>query len=771
MTNQRTPPGFEGFRPGAQKTERPGPQHVQPPPGPPRRRAGAQKKPKRKRSSGIGTVLLVIGVGMLALFGAALAFLMVAPPTDAIRDELVAQVKASTGRDLTIKGGAGLTFFPALGFSMGKVSLSAPPAMGGAPFVRMKRMTVQVKLLPLLSRKISIDSFILDAPVFDLRVDKQGRKSWEFAAHQAGAGHVQLAQADGRQGTMNDGPAAFGSPGLGGSSGASGGGFDVAALDQLELGDVRISDGTVGYTDEGSGTQERVEKINVTLGLKSIASPFTVKGNLRYKSEQIAFNSTLRSVKSILGQRPADLNATVQSAHLTGTYKGTIDVSNDLRLDGDVTAQSASVRALAKWLGTDLPPAKGFGPFSLQGRLKANGPVYNLANIKLGLDGATGDGNVTVMTNGPRPKVSGNLRLSELDLNKYMPAAGTADRRKAKKAKPGRKKPSSIEDLINRPGPRVQGYTKRAGWSREPIDFSALGAVDANLKLALGKLLYEKIKVGRSRMDVVLTNRALTAKLNDMELYSGTGRGVLTLNARQANAAMGANFNLNGVSAQPLLNDAAEINWLAGKGQLLLAVKSSGQNEQQIIKRLNGTASIAFEDGAIVGVNVPKTVRAIQQGRFTDLGGSPDEKTDFSQLTASFNIQKGIAVNNDLKMQSPLLRVTGEGKVMLPKRRVDYTVKPKVVASLSGQGGDQSTSGLEIPVRVHGPFEDLSYTPDFKGLLKDPGKAADTVRELGRKYGGEEAGKVLDSLLGGGNNKDGKGVDTKKLLDGFLGGR
>ena len=771
MTNQRTPPGFEGFRPGAQNTERPGAPRIQSPPGPQRRRAGGHKKPKRKRSSGIGTVLLVIGVGMLALFGAALAFLMVAPPTDAIRDELVAQVKASTGRDLTIKGGTGLTFFPALGFTLGNVSLSAPPAMGGAPFVRMKRMTVQVKLLPLLSRKVSIDSFILEAPVFDLRVDKQGRKSWEFAARQSGLGRIHLAQADGRQGTINDGPSAFGFPGLGGSPGASGGGLDVAALDQLELGNVRITEGTVGYTDEGSGTKERLENINVTLGLKSIASPFTVKGNLRYKGEQIAFNSALRSVKSIIGQRPADLNATVQSAHLTGTYKGKIDVSKDLRLDGDVTAQSASVRALARWLGTDLPPANGFGPFSLQGRLKANGPVYNLANIKLGLDGATGDGNLTVKINGPRPNVSGDLRLSELDLNKYMPVAGATASQKGKKAKAGRNKPSSIEDLINRPGPRVQGYTQRAGWSREPIDFSALGAVDANLKLALGKLLYEKIKVGRSRLDVALSNRALTAKLNDMELYSGTGRGVLTLNARQPNAAWGANFNLNGVSAQPLLNDAAEINWLAGKGQLLLAVKSSGKNEQQFINRLNGTASFAFEDGAIVGVNVPKTVRAIQQGRFTDLGGAPDEKTDFSQLTASVNIQKGIAVNNDLKMQSPLLRVTGEGKVMLPRRRVDYIVKPKIVASLSGQGGDEAASGLEIPVRIHGPFEDLRYTPDFKGLLKDPNKAAETVRELGRKYGGEEAGKVLDNLLGGGNNNDGKSIDTKKLLDGFLGGR
>ena len=737
---------------------------MQAPPGPPRRRAGARTKSKRKRSSGIGTVLLVIGIGLMVLCGAALAVILVAPPTEAIRNELVAQVKSSTGRDLSIKGDAGLTFFPALGFTMGDVSLSAPPAMGGAPFVRMKRLTVQVKLLPLLSQKVAIDSFILDEPVIDLRVDKQGQKSWDFAAHQAGPKRTQLAQADGRGGTVNDAGSSW--PGAG--SGASEGGFDVAALEQLELGDVWIINGTVGYTDEGSGTNERVDAINATLGLKSIASPFTLEGDLRYKGEQVAFNSNLRSLKSILGQRPADLDATVQSPHLTGTFKGRVDVSQDLRLDGDVTAQSDSVRGLATWLGAELPKAKGFGPFSLKGRLRADGPVYDLSNIKLGLDGATGDGKVTVKTDGVRPNVSGELRLSELDLNKYMPAGDAAQ--DAGTAADGQDEPSSIEDLINRPGPRVRGYTKRSGWSQDPIDFSALGTVDANLKLGLGRLLYEKIKVGRTRMDVVLTDRALTAKLNEMELYSGTGRGVVTVNTRSATPVMGANFNLQGVSAQPLLNDAAEIDWLAGKGQLLLALKSSGLHERQIINRLNGSASFAFQDGAITGFNVAKWVRAIQQGNLADFGGSPTEKTDFSELSASFKIVKGVAVNDDLQIQSPLLRATGEGKVVLPRQRVDYTVKPKIVASLSGQGGNRALSGIEVPVRVHGPFDNLSYTPDLQGIFKDPNKAADTVRELGRKFGGEKTGKFLDNLLGG-NKEDGEGVDAKKLLDGFLGGR
>ncbi|MCH9809060.1 MAG: AsmA family protein [Alphaproteobacteria bacterium] len=795
MTNRRPPPGFENFRPGSEQAPQPGqpngghphaahpgaahpPRSARPGPPPGGRRPGPRRRPKRKSKSGIGTVILFLAVGIVALIGAGLAFIVVAPPTDFIRDQLVAQVKSNTGRNLKIAGPTGLSFYPALGFSMSGVSLSSPPEMGGAPLVRMKKMTVQVKLLPLLSRKVSVDQFILQSPQFDLRVDKNGRKNWEFALMGAKARAVRFAQAPSTGATLSDAgirlaqaPASQG--------GNQGGSMDLAALEQIELGDVRIINGSLRYRDNKAAANEQVDKINVKVELTSIASPFTASGDLVYKGDKIDFKASLRNLKRILGKKPATLNATVSTPRLAGSYNGSIDAAGVLKLDGKINAQTKSVRSLVKWLGTDLPPARGFRAFTLNGKLKANGPVYSLSGIDMTLDGAKGTGNVTVSTAGARPKIEGNLRLSELDLNEYMANGETAGGGKKKKARARPKgnsknaangnQPSSIEDLIGTTGgPRVKGYTKRAGWSNDPIDVTALGAVDANLKLALGKLLYEKIKVGRSNMTVVLNDRALTAKLNQMQLYEGTGRGVVTLNARQAKPIVGVNFNLSGVSAQPLLTDAVEMDWLAGKGRLLLAVKSIGASEREIIQGLNGTSSLAFTDGAIVGVNVPKVIRGVQQGRFNDLQGAPNEKTDFSKLTASFKIVKGIATNTDLSMVSPLLRVTGNGKVMLPGRRVDYTVKPKIVASLRGQGGAGNAKGLEIPVRVHGPFEKLSYTPDLKGMFSNPGQAADTVRQLGKKFGGEKAGKALDGLLGGGGDKGGA---AKKLLDGFLGGR
>ena len=781
MTNSTPPrptPDFSGYRPADDYDGRhhqgrhqnyPPPQgaHGQQPGRPPRGR-----RRKKKKSTGFGSILFYGIMVILAVVAAGVAFLVIAPPVDFIREQAIAQVKLQTGRDLSIRGQTGITFYPSLGVSMGKVSLSAPPTMAGAPpTVAMDDLTVSVKLLPLLSRQVEVDTLILTNPVFDLRVDGNGQKSWDFAARTPRP-LIQLAQADTGQATdANDLPAelrefrdnATDHQGRAARQpprqGTGGGSFDVAALEQLKLGDVRVINGTVRYVDVSKKTKEEVKAINVTLGLSSISNPLTAVGDLALKGQKVKFDAKLTSVKSVLEKRPAKLVAKINAIPIAARYDGTFAMADTIALDGAVAANSKSVRQLAHWFGTKLPPAPGFGPLSLQGRLKATGNSYSLLNSNVSLDGATGTGDITVNTAGARPHIKANLKLSELNLNNYMRPGGV---------RAGQKAPA------NSNGTRVQGFAKRSGWSREKIDLSALGLFDANMRLALGKLIYDKIRIGQSLLDVGVKDRVMRANLSKMALYKGAGHGVVTVNAAAARPTVAANFAINQVSMRPLLRDAAQIDRLAGLGNIQFNLKTAGVNQQQFMNVLNGKATLVVNDGAIVGVNIPQMLRSVSQGfgLLKEGGGGGAQKTDFSKLSANFNIVKGVASNNDLLLASPLLRVTGAGRVLLPQRRVNYTVKPKLVEDTAGQGGTTNLAGLEIPVRIKGPFENLSYEPDLTGVLKAPGQAIDTVRQLGDKLKDGAGKDLIDGLVGkkpqggaGGNDK----IDPKQLLDGLFG--
>lgn len=713
-------------------------------------------------------------------------FILLAPPTDFIRDQAIARVKQQTGRDLVISGPARLTFYPSIGVSLGDVSLSAPPDMGGAPTVAMEKLDVSVKLIPLLSRRVEVSRLILTRPQFNLQVDQNGRKSWDMASPaQAPAADRLLRYAQARTGSiLSDGASqpdaairlAQGVQTEAGSGGRSERVNRLAALQDLVLDDVRIVDGALQYQDARSGTRHAVSAMNVNLRAKTLASPLNADGDLTWRGQPVKFEGTLTTLAEVLTDAPAKLALTLTAQPVKADYSGSIDMASGASLDGTISAETTSLRALALWAGeASLPPNEGFGPLSIKGYLKTRPGAFHLNNADIGLDHMRITGTLDGKTDGARPYVKAKLQVSELNLNTYMsdgsdvsnpapnaPAGRAADPSPSTPSREDR--PNSIEDLLQRDnGPRVKGYKARRGWSDDVINLALLNLTDADLDLTVGKLLVRDISIGRSDLRLALKGGIATTTFDRVELYGGNGRGQISIDSRETAATMNANIVVDGVSAEPLLKDAASVDWLSGTGRLTLATTSRGNSQRQLVSALNGQATFEFTDGAVKGFNMGKALRGLQQGRLTGLSATPDEKTDFSKLSASFDITNGIASNQDLEMMSPLLRVTGQGKVMMPERRVDYTLNPKLVANLSGQGGETGLAGLQIPVRIVGPWDRPDIAPDLSKINAE--QAVEAVQEIGKRFKGKDANEVVDELFG----KDSKeSKKAKKFLDGLF---
>ncbi|HHK74390.1 MAG TPA: AsmA family protein, partial [Rhizobiales bacterium] len=130
---------------------------------------------------------------------------------------------------------------------------------------------------------------------------------------------------------------------------------------------------------------------------------------------------------------------------------------------------------------------------------------------------------------------------------------------------------------------------------------------------------------------------------------------------------------------------------------------------------------------------------------------------DFSILSGSFKIAKGIVSNSDLKLNGPLVRLSGEGRVDLPRQYLNYKARPKLVASLEGQGGKENLKGLTIPVKIKGPWSKPKIIPDLKSLLKDPDSLVKGAKSIAKTAKG--IGKKLKHL---------KKRDAKALIEGLI---
>jgi AsmA protein len=130
-------------------------------------------------------------------------------------------------------------------------------------------------------------------------------------------------------------------------------------------------------------------------------------------------------------------------------------------------------------------------------------------------------------------------------------------------------------------------------------------------------------------------------------------------------------------------------------------------------------------------------------GKGAAKANDPSKRTDFSEITASFNIRNGVANNQDLQGKAPLFRLSGAGDIDIGNSTLNYGAKASLVATSKGQGGRDlaNLAGVTIPVRVTGPFEKPDVTVDFAELIAKSGLG------LGRALGA--AGGAAGSAAGG----------------------
>lgn len=223
------------------------------------------------------------------------------------------------------------------------------------------------------------------------------------------------------------------------------------------------------------------------------------------------------------------------------------------------------------------------------------------------------------------------------------------------------------------------------------------------------------------------------------DLAGGHVEEQASLNVGAYPATWSEAVKLRDVQLQPVLKALTSNDILSGKLQMDTRLSGRGLLPEAALSRLNGNGNVLLRDGSIKGVDIAATLRNLRN--FGQGGG--EQKTDFSQMSGSFNITNGVAKNDDLFVASPLFRLTGFGVVNLPSKQLDYHLKPRLVGTLIGQGDtDTVRKGLEVPLHLTGPLDKPKVTleVDLQSLINN--RAA--IQQIIKNPKG-----ALQGLLGG----------------------
>jgi AsmA protein len=496
---------------------------------------------------------LLVGLGaVIALLVIAVFALPVLIPSDTIKEQISAQVRDATGRELRIDGDLSFSLVPNIEFSASDLSLSNAAGMTDAKMFSLGGITVKIGLLPLLGREVVIDALVIRDPVLHLEVDKEGRPNWAFKPAKAAAAVATEAPAQ-----------------------------KTAALpfSDLRLGDVRIEKGLVSYKNASTGQTLQAKGIQLKVALADLGSPLSLTGRLILNDEPVTLDLSVKTPGDLLSGKGAAIQTALLTKHLTAGFDAKIQQQPVPGIDGAFKLDIVSVGKLAAWLGQPLDKAQPDpGPLKLRATFTGDGAKVALKQATIEGKGLKAKATGSFDGSGKIAKVVLNIESGVLDIDRYLPPPQDKKEPTAEAPKE-QKKPA---DML-------------AALPDEPLDLSALRQTDADVRIAIGGIKVAGFEIGRVAFTTKLTKGVLAARLSELRLYGGNVTGKVKLDGSGDALGVEVALKIAGVKpgklAQTATGGKVVVNGTAS-GSVNATAK--GANPRALAQSLRGNLTFAL---------------------------------------------------------------------------------------------------------------------------------------------------------------------------------
>jgi len=670
----------------------------------------------------------VVGIGVLA----SVALFLFFDPND-FRDDISAQVKEATGRDLVIEGDLSLSVFPWIAVNIGRTRLGNAEGFGDEPFLSFEEAKLSVRLMPLLFQQtVTIGTASLDSFSLNLEVAPDGKNNW---ADLAGAAQEAPAEETAETG-------------------------DSQALD---IANIRLSNASISFRDAQGGTDNTISGLTLNTSGIAAGEPFDLDTEFDFSAEpagisghlQFAATMTLSDGNEHLSIKGFDIEGQLEGVAAETTDYRFSAPSIDVDMVGErITMGEMELELLGLEMSADVEPysytnpqpkmSLAVEPFSLKELMQTLGvepPTTAdpdaLGRVSFSAEASVGETAITLTSmtlEFDDTKLMGQLSLplTERGSHRFDLTADSVnvDRYMAPADASGAASAGAEDDI------------------EIPVDLIRPLNASGSLKLErayLSGMTFENLVVGVNSANGQLRMHPISA-----ELFEGKYDGDIRINAASDTPSISVNEKVSGVQLAPLALAMFEQENITGTIAGGFKLSGSGKNLAAIRRDLDGSMAFSLAEGAWEGTDLwhqLRTARALFKQEPAPEPRLP-ARTEFSEVRATGPVTNGVFRNDDLLAELPFLRLTGNGTVNLVEGQVDYSLQarvleqPEFVDSASETELSDFTEAV-IPLKITGPLASPSIKPDIGAMLK-----AEVKRAVEKK--GEELKKrLLGDLLGG----------------------
>lgn len=653
--------------------------------------------------------ILTAVVALLLLVGGATVALRVLVDEERLEATLVELVNGNVDATLAIDGGVKLSLWPTLALAADGVRLRTP-AGAGEDVATARLLRLGVALLPLLRNELRVSELVLDGLTLNAACDANATCNW---AALAGTGQQEQAP-----------PPAD----------VAAGGATAPML--LNIARIRVRDSTLVYTDREAGA--RYELAGLALDGEDInmdGRPFRLEGGAT-----LTLGAERRELKIAL-ELPAtaiDLNARTLAAPALRLAASGMELDAAVNADwsqpgaatasGTLDLKKLDLPALLQTLGTALPPAVNAAPLAditLGSRFAWAGDTLSLDELKLRAGSFSGAGSAKLGLGGAT-RIEATISSPELDLDYFLP--------------PPQVPPAATPSAP----PAASASTGGQG-------LAALLTVDGNINAKLGRLKRGKLEL--SDIDARLQMRRGSAQLQELKakLYGGTLNATGALAATTDTGSMNVSAQVAGVDLEALLASTQQKQQFAGRANGSLTLAATGADPATWKHTLSGPVQLGIDEPVLKDLSVEQVIcRAAAQLNQEALTAHFAPDTHLRSMRAALDFSQGVGHIRQLNAAVPDMEMRGEGRIDLPRRKLDIQLNTRVTDDLGK---------LDHACRMSRKMLAIEWPVSCKGRFDEPPKKwcsidKDDVAKLATQLATEKVQDKLMKKLGDFLNRD-----------------
>ncbi|MES0863072.1 AsmA family protein [Ruegeria sp. SCPT10] len=496
---------------------------------------------------------------LVAVVGLVISALLLMPG-DKLAAILSEQVKAQTGRDLTLTGDVNLSFWPVLGMETGPVTFGNAHWAGPEPMLSAQSLAVGVDAAALLAGDLKIKRVFADNPVLRLELS-EGRGNWVLGAPSSA------------------------SSGGGSTSGTAPTESSAAVtLERLELTDARLI-----YIENGE-TQMDFSGVTLSASWPDVSAPMVMQANMGVPGGAVQVDLKIPDLPAFSAGEVTPLELSLKAPGGKIGFDGRVNLSGEMDGKTQITTQNTE-KMLAAFGQGGVGVPYGLGQtadistemtYTKDGKVSLRDMVAQLDNNRF-----AGEADITIATT---PNIVARLDAGALDLTKATGAVEGSD---------GGSAPSASE-----------------GWSKDPIDASALSLANGQIRLTAKSIAVPGMELGASDLTLNLDRARAVLEMHPATLFSGQLNGQVVANNRNG-LSVGGNLKASGLNLQQALTTLAGVERLSGTASGAVEFLGVGQTEDQIMRSLSGKGNVDVERGVISGFDLDRLM-----GRGTGSGGT-----------------------------------------------------------------------------------------------------------------------------------------------------